>query len=119
MSAEYRIGAFARVGGISARILRFYDQIGLLRPARIDPRTRYRFYTAEQLKELSAIVELREAGVPLIDIRRLKGLNGLDHRWRQTLQDLRSSTERSLAQATRSLRWINYLLDQDENDGYP
>ena len=119
MSAEYRIGAFARVGGISARILRFYDQIGLLRPARIDPRTRYRFYTAEQLKELSAIVELREAGVPLIDIRRLKGRNGLDHRWRQVLQDLRSSTERSLAQAARSLRWINYLLDQDENDGYP
>lgn len=119
MSAEYRIGAFAVLGGVSARTLRFYDQIGLLRPARIDPRTRYRIYLPRQLKELAAIVELREVGVPLTEIRRVKGRAGFDERWRQLLEDLKLTTERSLAQARQSLSWINYLVDHGEVDGYP
>jgi DNA-binding transcriptional MerR regulator len=119
MKAEYRIGAFSVVGGISARTLRFYDRIGLLRPARIDPRTRYRLYLARQLRELAAIMELKEAGVPLAEIRRIKGRFGLDDRGRQVLEDLRAAAERSVAQATRSLKWIDYLLDQGEADGYP
>ena len=41
---RYRIGAFAQVSGVSAKTLRFYDQVGLLRPTRVDPRTGYRFY---------------------------------------------------------------------------
>jgi hypothetical protein len=32
MSAQYRIGEFADLGGVSAKTLRFYDEIGLLRP---------------------------------------------------------------------------------------
>jgi DNA-binding transcriptional MerR regulator len=51
VSNEYSIGAFAQVGGVSAKTLRFYDQIGLLRPTRVDPRTRYRFYQPRQLHD--------------------------------------------------------------------
>ncbi|HEV2443213.1 MAG TPA: MerR family transcriptional regulator [Steroidobacteraceae bacterium] len=119
MNAEYRIGAFSVAGGVSARTLRFYDQIGLLRPARIDPRTRYRLYLPRQLEELAAIMELREAGVPLAEIRRIKGRFGLDDRRRQVLENLRIATERSVAQAAQSLKWIDYLLDQGEADRYP
>lgn len=119
MSAEYRIGAFAGLGGVPARTLRFYDQIGLLRPARIDPRTRYRLYVPRQLRELAAIMELKEAGVPLAEIRRIKGRFGLDDRRRQVLEDLRVAAERSVAQATRSLKWIDYLIDRGEADGLP
>ena len=72
MSNEYRIGAFAQVSGVSAKTLRFYDQVGLLRPTRVDPRTGYRFYRSRQLEDLAAIVELRDAGASLADIRRLK-----------------------------------------------
>lgn len=119
MSAEYRIGAFAVAAGISARTLRFYDQIGLLRPARIDPRTRYRLYLPRQLRQLAAIMELREAGVPLAEIRRITGRFGLDDRGRQMLEGLRVTAERSVARAMQSLKWIDYLLDQGEADGYP
>jgi DNA-binding transcriptional MerR regulator len=119
MSAEYRIGEFALAGGISARTLRFYDQIGLLRPAFIDPRTRYRLYLPSQLRELAAIVELKEVGVPLAEIRRIKNRAGFDHRWRRILEDLRVTTEDSLRHAMRSLKWINYLLDQGDMEGCP
>jgi DNA-binding transcriptional MerR regulator len=119
MSSEYRIGAFAEVGGVSTKTLRFYDQMGLLRPTRIDPRTGYRFYRPQQLEELAAIVELRDAGASLADIRRLKGKPGFETGWRQILHDLKRATERSIEQANRSLRWINGLLDQGEDSRRP
>jgi DNA-binding transcriptional MerR regulator len=119
MSNEYRIGAFADVGGVSTKTLRFYDQVGLLRPTRVDPRTRYRFYLPEQLEELAAIVELKDAGASLADIRRLKERAGFENSWRQVLNDLKRATERSIEQANRSLRWINCLLDQGEGGGRP
>jgi len=119
MSTEYRIGEFAYEGGVSAKALRFYDQIGLLRPARIDPQTRYRFYLPEQLKELAAIVELRDAGASLAEIRRLKKRDGFTSGWRHILRDLKTETERSLEAATHSLRWINCLLEESEAGSLP
>ena len=54
----FSIGEFARLGGVSARTLRHYDEIGLLRPTTVDPDTGYRGYTAAQLGQLSRIVAL-------------------------------------------------------------
>lgn len=119
MSTQYRIGAFALAAGVPARTLRFYDQIGLLRPARMDPRTRYRLYEPRQLRELAIIVALREAGVPLAEIRRLQGRAGFDHHRRQVLEGLRTNIGQTIARATESLQWIDYLLDQDRIDGHP
>lgn len=45
----FSIGEFARLGGVSVRTLRHYDEIGLLRPATVDQDTGYRGYTADQL----------------------------------------------------------------------
>jgi hypothetical protein len=44
----FTIGDFARHGRVSVRMLRHYDAIGLLRPARVDPASGYRFYAAAQ-----------------------------------------------------------------------
>src|SRR5262245_7045282 len=49
-AACYRIGEFASLSGISVKTLRFYDEIGLLRPAGVDVRTRYRRYAPSQLR---------------------------------------------------------------------
>jgi DNA-binding transcriptional MerR regulator len=40
------IGAFARLGGVSVRTLRHYEQVGVLMPAEADPVTGYRYYRA-------------------------------------------------------------------------
>jgi DNA-binding transcriptional MerR regulator len=44
----FTIGDFARHGRVSVRMLRHYDPTGLLRPARVDPASGYRFYEASQ-----------------------------------------------------------------------
>ena len=64
----FRIGAFARLGGVSAKMLRAYDALGLFRPVWVDPATGYRFYSPAQLPELRRIVALRHMGVPLAEV---------------------------------------------------
>ncbi|MFF3271921.1 MerR family transcriptional regulator [Streptomyces chrestomyceticus] len=61
----FTIGEFAGHGRVSARMLRHYDAIGLLRPARTDPATGYRYYEAGQLARLNRIIALKDLGFSL------------------------------------------------------
>ncbi|MBS0416177.1 MAG: MerR family transcriptional regulator [Proteobacteria bacterium] len=112
MSSEYRIGAFAAMAGVSVKTLHFYDQIGLLRPARVDSRTLYRFYLADQLVELAAIIQLKDAGASLTAIRGIGRTQGYKIKSPRVLHNLKKSTEEALEKATRSLACINSLLEQ-------
>jgi DNA-binding transcriptional MerR regulator/predicted transcriptional regulator YdeE len=62
------IGDFVRLGQVSPRMLRHYDEIGLLSPDRVDPSTGYRYYTARQLARLHRLVALRDLGFSLDQI---------------------------------------------------
>ena len=63
----YTIGEFAAFGRVTVRMLRHYDAIGLLKPARVDPASGYRYYADAQLLQLLRIAELREFGCSLED----------------------------------------------------
>ncbi|WP_232252668.1 MerR family transcriptional regulator [Rhodococcus erythropolis] len=65
------IGDFARAGRVSVRMLRHYDAIGLLTPARVDASTGYRSYTAGQLALLNRIVALKELGLTLAQVQQV------------------------------------------------
>ena len=67
----FGISTVARRGGVSVRTLRYYDQIGLLRPAWTDPSSGYRWYEPEQLRRLHRIVALRDMGVRLVEVARM------------------------------------------------
>jgi DNA-binding transcriptional MerR regulator len=63
------IGRFARLAGLSVGALRHYDEVDLLRPARVDPVTGYRSYRLDQLEAARLIVRLRELETPVETIR--------------------------------------------------
>ena len=67
-------GAFARASGLSRKALRLYDELGLLRPARVDPETLYRFYDPGQLEQARLVAWLRRLGMPLASIRAVSTL---------------------------------------------
>jgi DNA-binding transcriptional MerR regulator len=64
---SWSIQHVARLSGVTARALRYYDEIGLLRPARIGTNG-YRYYEQEQLLRLQQILLLRELGLDLAAI---------------------------------------------------
>jgi len=64
----FKIGDFSRLSRVSVKALRYYDEIGLLKPAAIDSATGYRYYAAEQFTQLNRIIILKEAGLSLDEI---------------------------------------------------
>ncbi|MGW3723948.1 MerR family transcriptional regulator [Streptomyces sp. NPDC000851] len=68
------IGAFAKASRLSPKALRLYDELELLRPARVDPDTGYRYYARTQLPQARLVAWLRRLGMPLAEIRELCAL---------------------------------------------
>jgi DNA-binding transcriptional MerR regulator len=59
------IGAFAERTRLSAKALRLYDRLGLVRPVRTDPDSGYRFYSEDQVDDARLVALLRRLGMPL------------------------------------------------------
>ncbi len=111
----FTIGEFARLGDISIRMLRHYDEIGLLRPVRVDPVTGYRSYSIAQLRELNRIVALRGLGFSLAEVRRLlSGITAIELRGMLLLR--RADLERRLAADGSSLARIEARLRAIERE---
>lgn len=66
-----KIGDFSRLSRISIRMLRHYDEIGLLTPKRIDNFTSYRYYSEEQLAVASRIMVLKDMGFGLSTMKEI------------------------------------------------
>ncbi len=63
-----KIRDFARLAEVSMTTLRYYDEIGLLKPIQVDPETGYRYYTMDQLPYLHRILAFKELGLGLTQI---------------------------------------------------
>ncbi|MGW3285567.1 MerR family transcriptional regulator [Streptomyces sp. NPDC001002] len=75
------IGAFARASRLSPKALRLYDELELLRPARVDPDTGYRYYAVAQLERARLVAWLRRLGMPLARIREVCALEPAAAAW--------------------------------------
>lgn len=66
-----KIGEFSTLAQVSVKTLRYYDELGLLKPDWVDRFTGYRYYTLQQLPRLNRILTLKELGFSLVQIERL------------------------------------------------
>jgi DNA-binding transcriptional MerR regulator len=64
-----KIGEIAAFFNVSVKAIRLYEKKGILIPAKIDPRTGYRYYTANQVQTLNALLELKMLGFSLSEIK--------------------------------------------------
>jgi DNA-binding transcriptional MerR regulator len=97
----FTIGPFSGLAGVSAKVLRSYDGLGLFRPVWTDPTTGYRYYSPAQLPDIRRILALRDMGIGLAEIGRLVD-GGVDlrtalERRRIELEHERRDIERRLA----------------------
>ena len=76
----YKIGDFSNLVNIPVRTLRYYDEIGLLKPEIVDKFTSYRYYTEDNVVEAQFITLLKEVGFTLQEIIDYKNfLNDFDN----------------------------------------
>jgi DNA-binding transcriptional MerR regulator len=113
----FRIGDFSRIARVSARLLRFYDEMGLLTPAHVDPESGYRYYTAAQLVHINRITVLKELGFTLEQIGDMLKSPPAADELRRMLLLRRNDIERTLVQESQRLRHIETRIAQIEDEG--
>lgn len=111
---RYTVSKLAQAAGLSVRTLRYYDQIGLLRPER--GANGYRSYGEKEARRLQRIMLLRSCGLPLADIADALETPGFDleAKLRDHLAELRSQSDK-LARAMRITQKAINGLEAFEN----
>ena len=64
----FKIGEFSNLSGLSINTLHHYNEIGILKPEKVDDFTGYRYYSAMQLANVNKILALKDAGFSLSEI---------------------------------------------------
>ncbi|WP_405704393.1 MerR family transcriptional regulator [Streptomyces sp. NBC_00069] len=113
----YTIGDFAKHGRVSIRMLRHYDAIGLLRPARVDPASGYRYYEAGQLARLNRVIALKELGFSLDQVGSILDERVGAEELRGMLRLRRAELESAMAAAAARLTQVEARLRTIESEG--
>jgi DNA-binding transcriptional MerR regulator len=112
-----KIGEFSQLGQVTVRTLRHYDELGLLKPAHIDPDSEYRYYTLEQLPTLHRIVAWKEMGLPLGKIGALLAEPVPVEQMRHLLEERQTAITRQIAEEQQRLAHIAARLQMIEEEG--
>lgn len=112
----YRIGQFAHRCQVSVSTLRYYDEIGLLRPSYVDRFTGYRYYTAQQVPHLNRILAYKELGLSLDEIRDLLTESVSAGQLWALLLDKQVELQQHILDAQNRLERITTRLNQIERE---
>jgi len=113
----FRIGDFSKLTRMSVKALRFYDEVGLLKPTYVDRDTGYRYYSATLLPRLNRILAFKELGLSLGEIvHLLEGDLPVD-RVRESLQSRRAELTRRIERERAQLAEVDAWLAQIEQAG--
>lgn len=115
MKNYFTISEFAKFRNININSLRYYEKIGFLTPAYIDPNTKYRYYTSGQLNELDTIIMCTDYGIPLKNLKNYLSKEG-ELSERPLLEDSRRLALERIAAAKKDLEKIEYMLSYMEDN---
>ena len=66
-----KIGELAAMAGISPKALRVYERMKIIVPVKVDEETGYRYYSADQVKQVDALLEWKELGFTLKEVKKI------------------------------------------------
>jgi DNA-binding transcriptional MerR regulator len=107
-----RIGDFAKLSQVTVKALRFYEEIGLLKPTFVDPTTAYRYYSPHLLSHLRQILAFKELGFSLAETSSLLQADLSDDALRRIMQRKRAELSQRIALAQVQLAQIDAWLQQ-------
>lgn len=110
------IGQFSKTCSVSIKTLRYYDKVGLLKPAKVDSFTGYRYYDETQLRDMLTINRLKRYGFSLTEIKAF--LAQTDKRVLfSKLKEQSKIMENDIGQKTMLLTELNDLISNFERTG--
>jgi DNA-binding transcriptional MerR regulator len=122
---EYTVQKLARMAGVSTRTLRYYDELGILKPARMSS-SGYRIYGQAEVDRLQQILFYRELGVGLDQIKDIVTDPSFDaakalKEHRVQLLDRRKQLDQLIANVEKTIAWNEgrmTMSDQEKFEGF-
>ena len=111
-----RIGDFSKLSRVPVKTLRYYDEVGLLKPVEVDGFTGYRLYEYSQLSTLNRILALKELGFSLEEIGRLLDDDPSVEQMRGMLKLREAEARQRVSQEAERLERIEARLRQIEQE---
>ena len=117
-----RIGDFSKLSRVSVKTLRFYDEMGLLKPVEVDRFTGYRYYEFDQLPRLYRILAFKDLGFSLEEIGRLLEENLSTEQMRGMLKlrqvEIRQKVQDEAERLERVERWLGQIEQENYMSKY-
>jgi DNA-binding transcriptional MerR regulator len=112
-----RIGDFSRLTRVSVKTLRYYDELGLIKPARVDELTGYRYYDLGQYERLNRVLALRDLGFSLESIARVLDEGLSTEQLRGMLRLRRAEVEQRIGEEQGRMSRVDAWLSHLEMEG--
>ncbi|GAC1548318.1 MAG: MerR family transcriptional regulator [Herpetosiphon sp.] len=113
----FKIGDFSRLSRVSVKALRYYDELGLLKPTLIDRWTGYRYYSAAQLPRLNRILAFKDLGLSLEQIAQLLDENPSVEYLRGILRLKQAELQQRVQAEQHRLALVEVRLNYIEQEG--
>lgn len=107
-----RIGEIAAFFNVSVKAMRVYEKMGILKPVKVDEKTGYRYYTADQVKQLDALLELRELGFSLREIKELLESGMTNEQYMEVLTHKKIMWQEKISQAQDRVAAIDEIIEK-------
>lgn len=107
-----KIGEIAAFYGVSVKALRLYEKKGIIRPVKVDPATGYRYYSADQVKHLKALLELKILGFSLAEIKQIMSGGATGDQFVTALTRKRVAWQDAIAKAENKIDAIDQILER-------
>jgi effector-binding domain-containing protein len=111
-----KIGDFSKLVRVSVKTLRYYDEVGLFKPAQADPVSGYRYYSVVQLRQLHRILALRDLGFSLDQITHLLDGEPSAEELRGMLRLRRAEQQQRVLKEQECLERVEALLQLIQNE---
>ncbi len=112
-----KIGDFSNLARVTIKALRYYDELGLLKPVKVDEYSGYRYYSVSQLTQLHRIIALKDMGLSLEEISRLLKDNVSIAHILDLLHSKQAEQKQKLEAETERLKRVEEWLVQVEKEG--
>ena len=105
------IGEFSKICGVSQKTLRYYDEIGLIKPNEINPKNNYRYYSINQLEKMLFIMKLKSYSFSLDEIKELIDLERYDQE--EALIKLLTKKRDTMEETMKKIQYNIMQLEKD------
>ncbi|MBS7339243.1 MAG: MerR family transcriptional regulator [Lachnospiraceae bacterium] len=118
MKYKYTIGEVQKQTGIAASALRFYDDIGLVKPSYTDENTGYRYYGYQEFWQLEIVKICKSVGISLKELKKVLSTND-PSRFVELMVKERDSAQRKLESMQNLVSGLNWMTERYEAiEGY-